>query len=139
MRIAVTVEDDAAFVWMPEPVIAARGCEHVHDIDITLAPGARLFMRDELLLGRHDEQPGNLIQNLRVRVGGKPLLHQQLRLGPAARGWSSPAVLGAHKSIGSVLVVDPQWRNGPHGATVSANDAAQTGRASCRERVCQYV
>lgn len=109
MRIRVVVDEDATFVWLSEPVIAARGCNHVHDIDVELAPRARLFMRDELLLGRHRERPGNLIQSLRVRRGGLPLFQQQLRIGPGARGWASPAVLGNHDCVGSALVVDPAW------------------------------
>ncbi|HET7268476.1 MAG TPA: urease accessory protein UreD [Oleiagrimonas sp.] len=124
MRITVHVEADATLVWMPEPVIAARGCDHVHDIRVELAPSARFLMRDELLLGRHREPPGDLLQNLRVRRGGRALFHQQLRLGPSARGWRSPAVLGANKCVGTVLAVDPAWANDVPGVNLFARDAA---------------
>jgi urease accessory protein len=124
MRIAVTVEDDAAFVWLSEPVIAAQGCDHIHDIDVVLAPGARLFMRDELLLGRHKEQPGRLRQRIHVTRGGEPLLVQQLDVGAGVRGWQSPAVLGNRKCVGMALVVDPAWRGRRPDAAVLGNDAA---------------
>ncbi|HET6492724.1 MAG TPA: urease accessory protein UreD [Burkholderiales bacterium] len=124
MRIAVTVDEDATFVWLPQPVIAAQGCDHVHEIDITLAADARLFMRDELLLGRHREQPGQLTQHLRVRRAGRSLFRQTLALGGAARGWQSPAVLGSHKCVGSVLVVDPAWNERTPAKRVLGCDAA---------------
>ncbi len=124
MRIAIKVDAGATFVWLPEPVIAARGCDHVHDIDIALAADARLFMRDALLLGRHRESPGQLTQRLRVRRAGRSLFQQTLALGPAARHWHSPAVLGAHKCIGNVLVVDPAWNERMPAARILGRDAA---------------
>jgi urease accessory protein len=109
MHITVTVENDATFVWLPEPLIAAHGCDHVHHISIALEARARLFMREELLLGRHRERPGNLTQHLCVRRAGRSLFHQRVAVGPRAKGWDSPAVLGGRKCIGSVLVVNPDW------------------------------
>lgn len=124
MRINVSVEADASFVWMAEPLIAAHGCHHIHDVNINLAPSARMLMRDQLLLGRHNEQPGNFRQNLHVRRGGETLFCQQLHVGPAALGWRSPAVVGAHKCVGTVLVVDPRWCDGPPATRLFAPDAA---------------
>lgn len=124
MSINITVEDDASFVWMAEPVIAAHGCDHIHDVTINLATSAHLLMRDQLLLGRHNEQPGDLLQNLRIRRGGETLFRQQIRLGPRASGWRSPAVIGAHKCLGAVFVVDPRWCEEPPASQVFAPDAA---------------
>lgn len=124
MRITVRVDQGATFLWLPEPVIAARGCDHLHEIDITLAADARLFLREELLLGRHREQPGHLTQHVRVIRAGRSLFQQQLDLGPAAKGWRSSAVLGARKCIGSVLVVDPAWDTLTPCTRVLGHDAA---------------
>ncbi|AHG64771.1 urease accessory protein UreD [Advenella mimigardefordensis DPN7] len=124
MRINIAVEEDATFVWMGEPIIAARGCHHVHTINIELAASARLFMRDELQFGRHKEQPGNLLQNMRVKRDGQPLFCQQQQIGPAAVGWRSCAVLGQHKCMGTVLVVDPQWCAAQPQTNLFAADAA---------------
>jgi urease accessory protein len=124
MRITVIVEEGATFVWLPEPLIAADGCDHVHDIDVRLASRARLLMRDELLLGRHRERPGDLTQTIRVGCEGRTLFHQQLRVGARAPGWTSPAVLGANKCVGSLLVVDPVWAGRPPAGRVFAPDAA---------------
>lgn len=124
MRITIRVDDDAMLVWLPEPVIAAHDCDHAHDIRVELAPSARLLMRDELLLGRHREMPGDLTQTLRISRAGRALFHQQLRLGPSARGWTSPAVVGANKCIGTVLVVDPAWSEQALEVKRLARDAA---------------
>ncbi|MGX9935027.1 urease accessory protein UreD [Advenella kashmirensis] len=124
MRINIAVEDNATFVWMAEPVIAARGCHHVHAINIELAASARLFMRDELQFGRHKEQPGNLLQTLRVKRDGEPLFSQQQQIGPDAVGWRSCAVAGKHKCMGTVLVVDPQWCTTQYETNLFAADAA---------------
>lgn len=109
MRVRVC--DGATLVWLPEPIIAAARCRHVNDVRIDLAPTARLLVREELVLGRHDELPGAVRQRLRVRRGDGPLHHQSLDVGPGAAGWSGAAVVGAHRAVGAVLVVDP-YRGG---------------------------
>lgn len=111
MRITMRVDEEATLVWLPEPVIAARGCDHAHDIRIDLARSARLFMRDELLLGRHREAPGDLLQSVQVRREGEPLFMQQLQFGPGAPGMRGPAVLGGHKCVGTALAVCAAWED----------------------------
>lgn len=104
-RVHVHVGDRATLVWLPEPVIAARGCDHVGDVDVVLEEGARLLLREEALLGRHGEEPGRLRQRIRVTRRGRPLYHQDLLLGtPTSR---APSVVGHRRAVGSVLVVDP--------------------------------
>ncbi|GAB3519332.1 urease accessory protein UreD [Arthrobacter monumenti] len=124
MEINIHVGDGATLVWLPEPVIAAHGCDHLHDIRVELDLEARLMMREELLLGRSGEVPGSISQHIRVRRGGKPLFNQQLDLGPASAGGDSPAVVGQHRALGSVLVVDPDWEDEPIAARPFAPDAA---------------
>lgn len=103
----VTVERGATLVWLPEPVIAARGCQHIGTTDIDLGEGARLLVREELLLGRHGEPSGQLLQRLRVTASDRPLYHQDLQLGNDTG--RSPAVAGEFQAVGSILVVDPDW------------------------------
>ncbi|MDI3403356.1 urease accessory protein UreD [Streptomyces cavernicola] len=109
IRTTVRVGRKATLVWLPEPVIAARGCDHHIRTDVVLEPGARLLLREELLLGRHGEQPGTVRQRLRVCRGDRPLYDQELAVGPGAPGWQGPAVTGGRRALGSLLVVDPQW------------------------------
>jgi urease accessory protein len=106
-EVAVRVAANGIFVWLPGPLIAARGCRHHAITRVTLEPGARLFVREELLLGRHDEQPGTVHQRLRVTLGDCPRYDQELAIGPEALGWDGPAVTGGRTALGSLLVVDP--------------------------------
>lgn len=105
----IRVAPGGTLIWLPEPVIAARGCDHLVEVRVDLDVGARLLMREELLLGRHGEPCGRLRQRSRVRLGGRPLYRQDLDLG--TRGSDSPAVVGHNRAVGSLLVVDPAWQD----------------------------
>ena len=61
-QVRIRVEAGGTLIWLPEPMIAARGCDHLNDVRVDLVQGARFFMREELLLGRHGEQSGRLTQ-----------------------------------------------------------------------------
>lgn len=119
----VRVEEGATFLWMPEPVIAAHGCRHEHVIQAELAGDARLLFREELVLGRHAEDPGTLSTTLDVRRDGAPAVVQRIALGPEAVGSRSQAVLGAHRAVGNVVVVEPKGAPGPESATPEAGCA----------------
>ncbi|MDN5872439.1 MAG: urease accessory protein UreD [Nitrococcus sp.] len=123
-RTDIHVAAGATFIWLPEPMIAARDCHHINDVRVELDSGARLLLREELLLGRHGESPGTVRQRLRVRLGGCPLYQQHLDIGPGAAGWDSPAVVGDHRALGSILAVDPAWSDGTPPARPLAGDAA---------------
>jgi urease accessory protein len=124
MRTTIHVAADATLIWLPEPLIAARGCHHLNEVSIELDPGARLLLREELLLGRHGESPGTLRQRLCVRRGSQPLHQQHLDLGPGASGWNTPAVAGNHRALGSALIVDPAWGDDIPQAKLLSGDAA---------------
>lgn len=113
MSVNISVEAEATFVWWPEPIIAARNCSHRHDVRIALDPSARLVMREEVLLGRHNEAPGDFASRLRITRNEAALYDQQLGFGPAADGWNGAAVLGPNSAVGSVIAVDPTWDNTP--------------------------
>ncbi len=79
-----------------------------------LAPTARLVLREEQVLGRHGEPTGTLTTRLTVHRAGRPLLDQQLAYGPGAPGgWDGAAVLGGHRAVGQLLVVDPAYEEEP--------------------------
>lgn len=109
MEITARVAAGGTLAWLPEPLIAGAGCRHVAVTTIEVADGARLYWRDELVCGRHGESPGDVVLRTRVRHAGRPLYRQDLAVGPEATGWDGPAVLGAARATGSVLVVDPAW------------------------------
>ena len=93
MSIKVTVEEGATFVWWAEPIIAAHRCNHCHDVRIALAADARMILREEMLLGRHGETPGDFTNRLRITRDGAALYDQSLSFGPSADGWDVAAVL----------------------------------------------
>ncbi|WP_327712314.1 urease accessory protein UreD [Streptomyces sp. NBC_00464] len=108
--IALNVEEGAELNWLPEQLISAHGSELLMTTTVELAPTARLMLREEQVLGRHGEATGTLLSRLTVRRCGRPLLDQQLAYGPGAPGgWDGPAVLGGHRAIGQLLVVDPAF------------------------------
>jgi urease accessory protein len=78
-----------------------------------MAAGARLVWREELVLGRHGERPGELSSRIDLLVEGRPVLRQELGVGPGAPEWSGPVVLGGAKATGTVIVVDPRRSRPP--------------------------
>lgn len=114
MDVRIHVAREGTLVWLPEPLVAARGCDHLSDVRVDLADDARLLLREQVLLGRHGEPPGRVRLSTRVRRAGRALFRQDLELGAGAG--DTPAVAGAHRAVASVLVVDPDWRDaGPPG------------------------
>jgi urease accessory protein len=111
--IRLAVADGAALDWLPEPLISARGSALRMTTRVELAATARLLLRDEQILGRYDEAPGDLSTRLTVHHAGRPLLDQELSFGPGAPAWSGPAVLGPYRAVGQLLLVDPELEQTP--------------------------
>ncbi|GAA2371071.1 urease accessory protein UreD [Streptomyces carpaticus] len=109
----LTVGEGGVLHWLPEPVISAAGSALRMTTRVELAAGAHLVLREQLVLGRADEPTGRLTTRLTVRRAGRPLLDQELDIGPGAPGWDAGAVLGGHRAVGQVLVVDPERMNEP--------------------------
>jgi urease accessory protein len=123
--IRLSVGEDAELHWLPEPLIAAAGSDLRMTTRVELAPGARLVLREEQILGRAGEGPGRLTSRVVVRVADRLLLDQELAFGPGTPGWAGPAVLHAHRAVGQLLVVDPAFEEKPAAVEVSAEDPAQ--------------
>lgn len=111
--VRARIESGGSLVWSPQPLIAARGARHRTDSRIELDAGARLSWREEIVLGRSDEEPGSIGARLRVRRAGRHLLDHDLALGPDQPGSGGPAVTGGHRAVGTVLIVDPGWEGVP--------------------------
>ncbi|MGW2589662.1 urease accessory protein UreD [Streptomyces sp. NPDC001515] len=127
--VTLHVEEDARLDWLPEPLVSAHGSDLVLTTTVHLAPTARLTLREELVLGRHGETTGTLRSRLTVLRDGRPLLDQETAYGPGAPGgWDGPAVLGGHRAVGQLLVVDPDVEEkGPK--------SAMLGRTAVRARL----
>ncbi|GIF96177.1 urease accessory protein UreD [Catellatospora citrea] len=107
MTVTATVAAGGELRWLPEQLVAAAGCRHQATSTVELSGGARLWWREELICGRHDERPGDAVVSTAVDYDGGPLLRQSLTIGPGTPGWDGPAVLGGARATGSLLLVDP--------------------------------
>ncbi|MFF8319710.1 urease accessory protein UreD [Streptomyces bobili] len=112
--VRLDVADGGELHWLPEQLISARGSDLYVTTRADLAPGARLVLREEQVLGRVGEEPGRLTSRLVVRVGGRAVLDQELACGPGAPGgWDGPAVLAGHRAVGQIVVVRPEFAADP--------------------------
>ena len=107
-HLAVEADVDAggSLTWTPQPAILVRGCDHHVTTRLRLGRGASVVWREELVLGRHDEVSGSVLQRLRVDGPGGPLLRTDLGLGPRWPGSLGPAGVGpAVRAVGTLLLV----------------------------------
>jgi urease accessory protein len=107
LRVTVDVGAGARLEYLPEPIVVSAGARHATIIRVTLAEGASLLLRDEVLLGRHGEAGGASRTELRVSYAGRPLLRQSLEVAGDDTAGLGPAVLAGHRGVGNLLRVDP--------------------------------
>jgi len=103
--VTVTIGERASLRWLPEPLVLADGCDHRTTVTMFLAPTASVVWRDEIVLGRHCEPSGSLLQRLRVDRDGQPLFRNDLALGPGWPGSEGPAGTGGARVAGTLLIV----------------------------------
>jgi urease accessory protein len=103
LLIDVTLNDDASLVWYTQPTVIAAGARHRVLTTIELGAGSDLIWVEELVLGRHLEQPGTLSTRLVVDGPSGPVLRTGTEIGE--HGWDGPAVLGGRRAISQVLLV----------------------------------
>jgi urease accessory protein len=112
LRVTVDVGTGARLEYLPEPVVVSAGARHATILRVTLAEGASLLLRDELLLGRHGEAGGASRTEVRVSYAGRPLLRQSLEVAGTDAADLGPAVLAGHRGVGTLLQVDPALGSG---------------------------
>jgi urease accessory protein len=93
---------DATLVWAGEPFVLAAGARVRRCTEARLGPGARLAIRETLVLGRHAEQSGELVQTWYAADEEGELLVEELHLDEAAH---RPGVLGGHRVLGSATAL----------------------------------
>ncbi len=103
--ITAHVSDGGNLRFVPEPSVAAAGCNHRVDEHLALSGTARVLWRDELIIGRHGEQPGTWRSRLSVERDGTPILRHGIHIGEDAPGWAGPAVADGNRCIGTLLAV----------------------------------
>lgn len=103
----ISLREGAVLDWQLGPLIATARCALDVCAELELAERASLRFCEELVLGRHGEQPGRLDHLLSVERAGRPLLCHALAIGQGAPGWDGPAVLGDARALSMVLSADP--------------------------------
>jgi len=92
--IRVEVASGGTLRWLPEPTVLLARCDHRVAASIRLDDGAALEWRDEVRLGRDGEPTGSLHQRIAIDRGGRPLVRNELAVGPVWPAVSTAAVLG---------------------------------------------
>lgn len=101
--VTIDLADDAVLTWAGEPFVLAAGARVRRSTDVTLGAGARLAVRETLVLGRHNERIGDLEQRWTARgPDGAEVLVEDLTLGESAH---RPGILGGNRVIGSVVAL----------------------------------
>lgn len=100
--INARVGEGASLNWLPEPLVPVAGSRHRMVANIELAAGSKLVWREEIVLGRHREAPGELSSRLEITQPAGPLLRQEIVIGTSH--FSSPAVLGEAGATGTVTL-----------------------------------
>jgi urease accessory protein len=106
LRVSVSVGAGGRLEYLPEPAVVTAGARHATLVSVTLAAGASLALRDEVLLGRHDETGGTARWVLQVSYAGRPLLRQSLSVSGCDPASLGPAVLAGHRAAGTLLLVN---------------------------------
>ena len=109
--VHATVASGGALRWLPEPVVAAKGCVHHMRAFLDLERSAEVEWREELVLGRHGETSGSVVTVTNADLESAPLLRHELALGPCFPASSGPAITAAARAVGSVLLVGPGLPN----------------------------
>jgi urease accessory protein len=115
--VTVNLGPGSCLVWHGEPFVASAGSETIWTTRVFVDYGARLALRETLVLGRHGEEPGRLRHEVHVQhADGRPVLADGVDLAPRRTG----IVLGGHRVMGTVLLVgaelgDAEWNSGVPG------------------------
>ncbi|HJP72717.1 MAG TPA: urease accessory protein UreD [Pseudonocardiaceae bacterium] len=96
-----------ALRWWPEPTVVCANADYRARLTVDLATGARLILREQVILGRVGEKGGRYRGRLTVRVAGVPLVDTETVLDGADTALSGPAGSAGFRVFGSVLVVGP--------------------------------
>jgi urease accessory protein len=135
--LRVRARVDGSLRWEPEPTILVAGCDHRTTTTIDVAAGGVLVWREVVVLGRHDEPTGSLLQRLHVDRDGAPLLRSDLPVGPRWPGADGPAGTDGAHVVTSLLVVglaEPAVPDGADGAVLQLADGAWLVTALERRR-----
>jgi urease accessory protein len=101
-NVTISLAAGATLVWAGEPFVVAEGARVRRHTTIELGMGARLAMRETIVLGRHAEVGGQLdLTTTATGSDGLPILADGLSIGPE----SSSLLIGGARVIETVTVL----------------------------------
>ena len=121
MHARLRVGPGALLVWDAQPLVLATGAEVERTLDVEVAEGGVLLVRDTLVLGRAAENGGILRCRTNATYGGRPALVESLTLDARRH---DVGVLGPHRVVDSALAVGTR----PEAAAGTVFDLAEPGR-----------
>jgi urease accessory protein len=104
LELHARVETGGALILDEPPLIVAERADVVRRTTIELAATAVAKVRDIVVLGRAGEGPGRLDSVLRATIDGEPLLHDALRIEPAASD-AHVALPPGHRVVGTLCTL----------------------------------
>lgn len=103
-HVDVRVAAGAALTWAGEPFVVAAGADVDRRTRVRFTEGARLAVRETLVLGRAHEPPGRVSLRTDVRSDVRRVLAEDLALDAS----TAPSLLGRARVMESVLLVLPE-------------------------------
>lgn len=104
-RLTIRARVAGSLAWRPEPTVLVAGCDHTTTVHLDLAEDASVEWSERVVLGRHDEASGSMLQRLVVDRAGRPLLRNEVPLGPRWPASAGPAGTDGARVVCSTLVV----------------------------------
>ena len=105
-HVRATVGDGATLRYAGEPFVVADGADVTRTVDLDVAHGGGVLLRDTVVLGRSGERGGRLRTRTSVRFGDTPVLREDQDLDPD-RDRCAPGLLGPNRVLDTVLQLGP--------------------------------
>lgn len=105
VEVDIELAENATLIWDTEPLVLSSGAAVKRGMTVSAAAGARLLLRDQLVLGRTGEAGGTLTCSTRMTHDGAPALAEDLMLTPENAG---AGVLGTARVLDTAIALG--WR-----------------------------
>ena len=140
LLVTLSVGRGASLEWLPQETILFDGSRLRRRFELDIEPGGRLLALEGLILGRHAMGESDILVHLRdrwrVRLGGRLIFADDLRLEGDDSNRSASALLGGARAFASILLVaeDAEARLDALAPLLEKQDGASAfgGKLFCR-------
>ena len=95
----VKVGSGARLEWAPEPLIAVRGANHAVHASLEIAEDAELSWREDVVLGRENEETGSVRSRVRIHRAGRVVFDHEFAVGPRYPGSLGPSGTAGYRRV----------------------------------------